>query len=133
MDATTGIFPELIATNEGIFPVPEAPKPIPGLLLVHSYVVDPELFTEEKFTEVVESELQTVWFGGKTTLAEGLTVIVNVNVEPTQLTPPFVQVGVTCIVATEGTNPELVAVKDGIFPVDGPVINPIDELLLDHS
>ena len=27
--------------------------------------MEPEVFTDEKFTEVVESELQTVWFGGK--------------------------------------------------------------------
>ena len=52
--------------------------------------MEPEVLTDEKFTEAVESELQTVWFGGKIILAEGLTVIVNVNVEPTQLTPPFV-------------------------------------------
>ena len=106
----------MTAINEAIFPIPEAAKPILGLLLFHSYVVAPELLAEVKFTEVVEAVLQTVKLVGKTTSAEGLTVIEKLNVEPTQLTPPFVKVGVTSIVATEGIKPELVAVNYGMLP-----------------
>ena len=83
---------------------------------------------EVKFTEVVEAVLQTVKLVGKTTSAEGLTVIEKLNVEPIQLTPPFVKVGVTSIVATEGIKPVLVAVNDEMFPT--PLApNPIAVLL----
>jgi hypothetical protein len=41
MVAITGIAPALVAVNEGIFPVPLAPSPIVGSLLVHAKVVPP--------------------------------------------------------------------------------------------
>ena len=37
--ATTGEVPLLTVVNEGIFPVPPAASPIPGVLLVHAKVV----------------------------------------------------------------------------------------------
>jgi hypothetical protein len=40
--------------------------------------------------DVVDSKLQTVKLAGKTTSAEGLTVIEKLIVEPTQLTPPLI-------------------------------------------
>jgi hypothetical protein len=36
---TIGTAPGLVATNDGMFPVPLAPSPIAGLLLVHVKVV----------------------------------------------------------------------------------------------
>ena len=51
------------------------------------------------------------------TVAVGLTVIVNDFEGPTQETPPFVNVGVTVIVATTGALPVLTTLKLSIFPV----------------
>ena len=51
------------------------------------------------------------------TVAVGLTVIVKDWVLPGQLFPAFVKVGVTVIVATTGTEPELVAKKAEMLPV----------------
>ena len=51
------------------------------------------------------------------TVAVGLTVMVNVREVPTQLTPLFVNVGVTVIYATTGVVVLLVATNVGIFPV----------------
>ena len=44
-------------------------------------------------------------------------MIVNVFDEPTQLTEPFVKVGVTMMVPLIGDVPVLVPVKDGISPL----------------
>ena len=43
--------------------------------------------------------------------------MVYVFSEPGQETPKLVYVGVTVIVATKGTAPELLAIKDGITPL----------------
>ena len=61
--------------------------------------------------------LHTTWSEGSFTWPVGFTVIVNVSGLPGQDTVPFVNVGVTVIVAITGAVPELVAVKDAIFPL----------------
>ena len=62
----------------------------------------------------------------------GLTVIVKLPGVPVQVTPLSVIFGVTLIVATTGTDPVLVAVKELIVPV--PLApRPIDVVLLVHS
>jgi hypothetical protein len=63
----------------------------------------------------------------------GLTVIVNVWAVPVQLTPPFVNVGVTVIVALIGAVPALVAVKAGRLPAVGPAPRPIAVFELVHE
>ena len=63
------------------------------------------------------------------TVAVGFTVIVNVLLVPTQLTPPLLNVGVTVIVAVTGARPVLLAVKDNILPVPL-AARPIDGVLL---
>jgi hypothetical protein len=58
--------------------------------------------------------------------------MVKVSAGPTQLTEPFVKVGVTVIVALIGDVPALVAVNDGILPA--PLTpRPIAVLLFDHA
>ena len=54
-------------------------------------------------------------------VGNGLTVIVNVLVVPTQLTPPLVKVGVIVIFAVIGADVSLVATKLGI-PVTLPTL-----------
>ena len=62
------------------------------------------------------------------TVAVGFTMMVNVSGVPTQLTPLFVNVGVTVMDATTGVVVLLVAIKVGIFPVPLAAI-PIDGAL----
>ena len=54
--------------------------------------------------------------------------MVNVRAVPTQLTPPFTNVGVTIMVAVTGDVPALAAVKAAIFP-EPLAASPIDVLL----
>ena len=61
--------------------------------------------------------LQIVLTGELFTVAVGFTVIVKVWVLPGQLFPAFEKVGVTVMVATTGTEPELVAKNAEISPV----------------
>ena len=61
-------------------------------------------------------------------VAVGLTVMVNVMAVPVQLTPPFVNVGVTVIVAVIGAVPVLFAINDRILPVPF-AAKPIDVVL----
>ena len=63
------------------------------------------------------------------TFPVGFTVMVNVLDVPTQLTPAFVKVGVTVMVAVTGVLLALVATKEAILPA--PVAaKPIDGVLL---
>jgi hypothetical protein len=104
-----------VAVNDGISPVPLAPKPILVLLFVQLYTVPAT--APLKFTAVVGDPLHTVWLLTAFTVGVGLTVIVNVVEAPVQVTPLLVYVRVTVIVATTATKPEFVAVNDGISPV----------------
>ena len=63
------------------------------------------------------SPLQTTLDTGWIISATGFTVIVNTSTVPVQLTPLYVNVGVTIIVAIEGDVPEFNVVKVGISPV----------------
>ena len=58
MLAVIGELPVLIAVNEGMFPVPDAPKPIADKEFVQVILFDP---AATKFTDV-DSLLQTDWF-----------------------------------------------------------------------
>jgi hypothetical protein len=55
-------------------------------------------------------------------------IIVKVFVNPVQVTPKLVKVGVTVIVAVIGTAVLFIAVKDGIFPLPE-AAKPIAEIL----
>ena len=109
--ATTGTVPELIAVNDGIFPTPLSAKPMEGLLLLQTKVVPAT--GPLKLTAVVDAPLHTTWLATGFTLGVGLTVMVKVICGPVQ---PFAK-GPTVMVATTGAIPELIARKDGIFPV----------------
>ena len=87
--ATTGIVPVLIPLNEDIFPVPEASKPILSVSFVQEYVVIPNVLSVVNSTEVL-SPLHISLSTGLLTWAVGFTVIVNISVGPSQLTPSFV-------------------------------------------
>ena len=77
----------------------------------------PPVLVVPNVTAEVEPALQTTWLEGWITCPVGLTVIVKVLVGPVQLTPPFVNVGVTVIVATTGTIPVLMPVKAAMLPL----------------
>jgi hypothetical protein len=122
--ATTGALLGFNATNEGISPIPLAPRPMLILLFVQVNVVIPPVLTVVKVTVVVLPPLHTTWLAGWSTSPVGLTVIVKVFVGPSHVTPPFVKCGVTMIVAITGDVPALIAVKVGILPL--PVaVNPM--------
>ena len=70
---------------------------------------------------------------GTFTCAVGFTVIVKVTDGPEQVTPPFVKVGVTVIVATCGVVPLFTAVNELIHPPAAPLAaSPILVLSLVH-
>ena len=60
---------------------------------------------------------QCIWSAGSLTWAEGFIVKEKVSAGPVQLTPPFVNVGVTVIRADEGLVLLFIAVKAGILTV----------------
>lgn len=72
--ATTGAVPVLIALKEGMLPLPPAPMPMEGLLLVQ--VNDPPAGTLEKLVAATVLVLQTVISAGTSAVGVGLTVMV---------------------------------------------------------
>ena len=131
MVATAGVKPLLFTTKDAISPVPLAANPIEVVLLTQlkTILLPPlPLLGLVKFIRVVASPLHNVWSLTTSTVAVGLTVMVNVLEVPTQLTPPLVKVGVTVIVAITGVVVVLLATKVGIFPVPLAAI-PIDGAL----
>ena len=76
----------------------------------------PPVFSVVNSTDVV-SVWHIIWSWGSFTCAVGFTVIVNVSVGPSQLTPALVYVGVTTIVAVTGEVPLLTAVKEAMSPL----------------
>ena len=76
------------ATNDPIFPVPEAANPIAVLLLLQSYVV-PDTAEPDSMIVVEELPLHNVTLAGSVTVGVGFTVIVNVRGVPEQLCPPL--------------------------------------------
>ena len=116
-----------VVTNDGILPLPLAANPIAGLLFTQVYVVPDTGLVNTIGVVVVLAH--NVWLATAFTVAVGLTVMVNVLDVPTQLTPAFVNVGVTVMVAVTGALVVLVAIKDAMLPA--PVAaNPIDAVLL---
>ena len=103
----------LIAVKPAIFPMPAAPNPIVGSLLVQLNVVVAVGLV--KFTAAVVEPAHTVWFAIAFTVAVGLTVIVNVIAAPVQVPPG--PVGVTVIVPDIGAAVPFVAVKLAMLPV----------------
>ena len=90
IEATTGAVVVLVATNEAIFPVPLAARPMLVALLVQANVVVPPVLVEEKFAAIVELPLQRIWFPVVFTSPVGLTVIVKDRGVPGQPTVPLV-------------------------------------------
>jgi len=130
--ATRGAVPVLVAVKDAILPVPVAGNPMPVAVFVHEYVVVPTVLTVLNVTAVVAVPLHNTWLAGWSTWPVGLTVIVKVSSGPVQLTPPFVNVGVTTIVATTGAVPALIAVNEAILPV--PVAgNPMPVVVFVHE
>ena len=120
--ATTGEFPEFVAVNEAMSPVPLAANPMEVAVLVQLYVVVPPEFWVEKSTEAIVSPAQTVLLLTELTCPAGFMVIVKVLEGPVQLVPPFEKVGVTVIVATIGLLVLFIGVKTGRVPVPEPFI-----------
>jgi len=89
MVAVTGAPVMFVAMKLGILPVPAPPKPIDGVLLVHTK--NTPGIEVVKFTAAVAVALHTSWlpgYGGSMT-GVGFTVIVNVIGVPVQVTPPL--------------------------------------------
>jgi hypothetical protein len=128
---TTGLEFKLEVINVGIFPVPDAAKPIEVLEFVQLYVVNPTELAVEKDT-LVESPLQTTCEFGRFTWATGLTVTVYVFEGPVQIIPALSKDGVTVIVDTKGAVPVFVAIKAGTSPVPLLMFKPVDKLSLVH-
>ena len=88
MVAVTPVEPELVATKEGIFPVPLAARPMEVVLFVQLYTVPGTV--PPKLTAAVEEPWHNVWLATAFTVGVGLTVMVKVFGVPVQVTPAFV-------------------------------------------
>ena len=93
MVAVIGVVPAFVVVNEGMLPVPLAPKPIDVLLFVQAKLVP--VTAPEKVITDEEILLQNVTLLGCATSGAGLTVTVEVVVGPSHPTLLFVYVGVT--------------------------------------
>lgn len=109
--AVTGVLVGLTVTKAGIFPMPEAPRPIVVLLFVQVYTVPAT--GPLMVTAAVLAPAHTDWFAIAFTPGVGFTVIVKLTDPP----PQPDAVGVTVMVAVIGALVVLVAVKAGILPV----------------
>jgi hypothetical protein len=78
--AVSGVAPAFIAVKEAILPVPDAPRPMPGSVLVQPYVVP--LTAPLKFTAVEAMPLHNTWLVGAVTVGVGFTVITKLAVLP---------------------------------------------------
>ena len=115
----------LVAVKEVIFPVPEAPRPIPTVLFVQAY----EVPVPPKAMACVDVLLHTTWLVRAFKVGVGFTVMVNDCGNPGQLAFPPAKFGVIVTVPEIGTCPALVVVNAAIFPL--PVApKPIEVLLL---
>ena len=112
MVATIGVAVKFTATNDGIFPEPEAANPIPGVEFVQLYWVP---VPTKEIAEAV-ALLQSTTLAGAVTLGVGFTSIVNEVVLPLQLTPPPVNTEVTVTVEAIGAVVPLVAINEAMFP-----------------
>jgi hypothetical protein len=122
MVAVMGADVALVALKEAIFPIPEAPKPMAGLLLVQLYKVPAT--APPKFTAVVGDPAHTVWLPTAFTVGVGVTVMVNARGVPGH---PLA-VGVTVMVAVTGVAPAFTPLKAAMFPLpEAP--KPMDGLL----
>ena len=100
-----------VAVNAGNPPVPLAPKPIEVLEFVQAKVAPTGVLVKE--FNGTASPGQYVKLGSAVTTGNGLTVIVKLIVEPTQVP----SVGVAVMVLVIGAAVAFVAVKAGIFPL----------------
>jgi hypothetical protein len=120
--AVSGVAPAFIAVKEAILPVPDAPRPMPGSVLVQPYVVP--LTAPLKFTAVEAMPLHNTWLVGAVTVGVGFTVITKLAVLPVH---PLAA-GITIIVPVSATVPLLVPAKEAMLPApDAP--RPIAVLL----
>ena len=69
------VTPALVVTKLGILPVPDAPRPIAVLELVHAKVVVGVRLV--KLTAAVAAPAQSVWLATAATTGVGFTVIVK--------------------------------------------------------
>ena len=104
----------LVAVKLAMLPVPAAANPIDGVLFVQLNTVPGTKLVN--VTAVVGAPLHTVWFATGFTFGVGFTVIVKITGWLTQVTPRFVYVATTVIVAVSGADVLLMATKLGILP-----------------
>ncbi len=83
MVAVIGDVPELRAENAAILPVPDAAKPMLGVLLVQEKVAPPEPL---KLTAVVFEPAQTLWSVGSFTVGKAVAVTLT---DPVAVQPPI--------------------------------------------
>jgi hypothetical protein len=128
--ALTGAAPVLTAVKLAIdVPVPVPAKPMEVALLVQLKAVPTVALVSE--IAVVALPLHSTWAGTASTTGVGLTVISKLMGLPVQVTPAFVNLGVTIIVAVIGLEVVLVAVKES---VPAPLAaRPIEVLEFVHS
>jgi hypothetical protein len=108
--AVTGALVVLVAVKLGMLPVPDAARPILGVLFVQLNTVPATGLV--KVTAVVLVPLHTVWLAGVFTLGVGLTVSVAIIAGPSQ---PFI-LGIMVKVTITGVVPVVVKVPV-ILPV----------------
>jgi len=98
-----------------MFPLPEAPSPIEGLVFVHVYVT-PFAMLEEKLNAAV-LPWQKLAEAGAFITGFGFTVIWVLTAAPAQAWPFVVRDGVALMVPLSGAVPLFVATNGAIFPL----------------
>ena len=123
MVATTGFEVVFNPVNEAISPLPEAAKPIEGVLLVHEKVVPAVALVKAIVLVVVLAH--STW--SAIVLTDGIGLIVMVKVLSGPMQP--LAVGVTVMVATTGFEVEFNPVNEAISPLPE-AAKPIEGVLL---
>ena len=119
-EGVTTISPEIVsvvvfaAMNEGILPVPLAPRPIAVLLFVQLKLVPATVLVNVSVP--VADPLHTRMLFGMFSLGVGFTVMLKLSGAPVQ---PFAA-AVTAMIATTGVVPLLIAVNAGTSPIPEP-------------
>ena len=115
--------------KELIFPLPtDDPNPIEVFLFFHKKLVTPPLLPELNIRLPVVSPLHNIMLAGTVKMTSGLTVIVTILVKPLQVSVLLTKWAVTPMVSIMGELPELVVIKEAIFPVPLAAGSPMEVL-----
>lgn len=126
-----GTTPLLMSVCAGILFVPFVAAPVILVGMVAVQEIFAPVVVDVKLTGADVAPEQIVWSGmEKTTVGDGLTVMVNVELGPLQVVPFNVMVGVTVNRALIGLTPLFTATNAGMLPVPFGGVNPMEAFVV---